>query len=176
MREETETATEDVRRLLERTAAQNPAPDLARLTVYVCGIAPDSGADMHARRPTCREQRAGRRADARQLPGAARARCGSAVRGGTRRPSSSLTTAEATGGAPAHSRFFLAIANHHLGRRQEAQRWLDKAVREYERQATATPPATTNRQADAANWQYPLTVRLLRAEAEALIASTPEKR
>jgi serine/threonine protein kinase/tetratricopeptide (TPR) repeat protein len=159
--------------LLER-AKENPSPDRERLAVHACGMAPDAGVDMTrilrlAEQALADEPKTGSYLAAAR--GAALCRAGQYAEAIER-----LTAAEAVSGAPAQSRLFLAIANHHLGRHQDACEWLDKAVRGYERQGPATRPATTNPKADAANWQHPLTVRLLRAEAEALLASDPGKR
>ena len=60
--------------------------------------------------------------------------------------------------SPAYTWFFLAMANHRLGRLDEARKWLDKAVEQAEQEIAGN-----------ASWNRRLTLQLLRKEAESLL-------
>jgi hypothetical protein len=66
--------------------------------------------------------------------------------------------------SPVYTWFFLAMAHHRLGHREEAKKWLDKAVAWTEK---------TIREADRGTTSLPrnrrLTLKLLREEAEAMM-------
>ena len=65
--------------------------------------------------------------------------------------------------SPAYAWFLLAMAHHRLGHADEARAYLERAVKRTEEELGAKPPASWNRR---------LTLRLLRREAEALLAVT----
>jgi serine/threonine protein kinase/tetratricopeptide (TPR) repeat protein len=71
----------------------------------------------------------------------------------------------------AHNWFFLALAHHRLGHREEARRWLDKAVQWLE-QATAGKIKDT-RTGSPLPWYDRVLLEVLRREAEALILEKP---
>jgi tetratricopeptide (TPR) repeat protein len=61
--------------------------------------------------------------------------------------------------SPAYTWFFLAMAHHRLGHREEARRWLDKAIQRTEQE-------TRN---ESLHWNRRVTLQLLRREAEELV-------
>ena len=68
--------------------------------------------------------------------------------------------------SPAHTWFFLAMAHHRLGHRDEAKKWLDKAVAWTQKTVRDADQGTAD-----LTWNRRLTLKLLRAEAEALLKS-----
>jgi tetratricopeptide (TPR) repeat protein len=65
---------------------------------------------------------------------------------------------------PAYIWFFLAMSHHRLGHREEAKKWLDKAVAWTEKNIREAEQGTTD-----LPWNHRLTLKLLREEAEALL-------
>jgi tetratricopeptide (TPR) repeat protein len=73
---------------------------------------------------------------------------------------------EATGSSPAYTWFFLAMAHHRLGGRDEAKLWLDKAVAWTDKAEREADEGTAD-----LPWNRRLTLKLLRAEATALLGT-----
>ena len=70
--------------------------------------------------------------------------------------------------SPAYAWFFLAVAHQRLGHSEEAKKWLDKGV------ACADKTLHDEKQSDpAVPWNRRLTLKLFRAEAEALLKPAP---
>jgi WD40 repeat protein/Flp pilus assembly protein TadD len=152
---------------LERFGATRD-PAMANTIAWICQLAPDAVTDPDrpvqlARRATAAQPqhrvyvntlgaalyRAGQFAEAvRQLEDAVRLH----GEGGT-----------------AHDWLFLAMAHHCLGQAAEARRWLDQTVRWLDALA-ATPPLDGS--GDTVPWTHALDFRLLRREAEAMLAGT----
>jgi hypothetical protein len=70
--------------------------------------------------------------------------------------------------SPAYTWYFLAMAHHRLGHREEAKKWLDKAVSWTDKVFREADLGTAD-----LSWSRRLTLKLLRDEAEALLKSTP---
>ena len=87
---------------------------------------------------------------------------------GSRRPTGWSETGRAKCPSPAYTWFFLAMAHHRLGHREEAKKWLDKAVAWTEKTIREADQGTTY-----LPWNRRLTLKLLREEAEALLKSAP---
>ena len=80
-----------------------------------------------------------------------------------------------TAGGDAFDWLFLSMAHHRLGHRDEARKWLDKAIAAIDA-ATKSPPDDASSKSRI-DWKTRLAYRVLRAEAEKLIgagkAATP---
>jgi serine/threonine protein kinase/Flp pilus assembly protein TadD len=75
-----------------------------------------------------------------------------------------------------YGRFFLAMAHQRLNHREEAQRWLDKAIQPIASTAPTTqPPTTRQRAVKGPRWNRRLTLQLLQRETEALLAVQENK-
>src|SRR5262249_26510236 len=75
--------------------------------------------------------------------------------------------------SPAYLQYFLAMAHHRLGHKEEAGKWLEKAVAQTDTEVRADAENT-----GPERWVRKPTLQLLRAEAEALLrrpAPGPEK-
>jgi hypothetical protein len=70
--------------------------------------------------------------------------------------------------SPAHPWYFLAMAHHGLGHREEANKWLDKAVSWTDKVLREADLGTADH-----TWNRRQTLMLLRDEVEALLKSTP---
>jgi WD40 repeat protein/Flp pilus assembly protein TadD len=149
-------------------AGDSPNPEDALLVVWACVMVPGSGSSprqvvalaeqFHARGP--------RDFDGLAALGAALYRAGRFKEAAERLRQAEAAYAQAKSprGTVVYSQLFLCMAEHRLGHRQEAQQWLERAVRALD------PPGTEARRDPAAQtWNRQLTVRLLRAEAEALV-------
>ncbi|HEV3263823.1 MAG TPA: tetratricopeptide repeat protein [Gemmataceae bacterium] len=146
----------------------------ADLAAWACVLAPDAVADYPGLLRWAEKLAAGQPKDFVRLSplGAALYRAGRFAEAAQRLKEAhgAFSPADEKRTTIAYSEFFLAMVHHHLGRAEEARKWLEKAGRHAEEGQVKKPE-------DAASparvpWNRRLTLQLLRREAEVLIKGT----
>lgn len=149
--------------------AETDNPTNAHWTAWTCVLTPDSVGDWQM--PIALAERAAK-SDSKAFHhvdtlGSVLYRAGRFEEAIQRLGEADRLAQDATGrllSSPVYTWYFLAMAHHRLGHREEAKKWLDKAVE-------ATRKALSDHEAGKVSlvWNRRLTLNLFRNEAEALI-------
>ncbi len=143
---------------------ESKVPDDLHFTAWTCALAPDAVNDYASVIKIARKSVAQVSANQQYLDGlgAILMRAG-AYEEAHQVLTKALDVTATEKASPSYILYFLAMTEHHLGRREEAKKHLQQSNEFADQELTGMPP-----------WNRKLTLELLRMEAETLIGKSPE--